>query len=105
MQRSDPYSNAHAPQAAPFFDRSLVFNPSLRPAQGALNRPQLNEPAKDGANSLGPFAVDDELAVDRVVPERHRAPIHMPFAFDAAILSRTRSAPTSRWNCANESST
>src|SRR5215208_4442512 len=31
-------------------------------------------------------------------------PIHMPFAFDCAILSRMRSAVTSRSNCANDSS-
>ena len=32
-------------------------------------------------------------------------PIHMPLAFDAAILSRTRSAVTSRSNWAKDSST
>jgi hypothetical protein len=32
-------------------------------------------------------------------------PIHMPFCLEAAILSRTRSAITSRSNWANESST
>src|SRR3954447_6088795 len=32
-------------------------------------------------------------------------PIHMPFCFEAAILSRMRSPVTSRSNCAKESST
>ena len=44
----------------------------------------------------------NQLACFEVVPERYGPPTHIPFFFEAAILSRIRSPVTSLSNCANE---
>src|SRR5206468_268543 len=60
---------------------------------------------EDMAYRLGLGRVDDEGAVGGVITERHIAPIHIPFFFEAAILSRIRSPVTSRSNWAKDNST
>jgi hypothetical protein len=50
---------------------------------------------EDQSNGIR-LAVDhDELVVPHSIPERRHAPIHIPFFFEAAILSRMRSPMTS----------
>ena len=52
----------------------------------------------EGADDLGLALDDDEGAVLLGKAEGHKPPIHMPFFFEAAILSRMRSPVTSRSN-------
>ena len=60
------------------------------------------EQASHGHRLVG---VEDELLVDIVITEGRQPPIQNPFFLKAAILSRIRSAVTSRSNWAKESST
>jgi hypothetical protein len=47
-------------------------------------------------NDTGLAVVDGQLAVFHVIPRGGMPPIHMPFSFEAATLSRMRSPVTSR---------
>src|ERR1700757_1245324 len=69
------------------------------------DRAEFGITAKDEAHGFRLAFDDDELAVLCPIPERRHAPIHIPFFFEAAILSRMRSPMTSRSNCAKDSST
>ena len=60
---------------------------------------------EDVADGLGFRRIHDQLAICNIVAQRRTPPIHMPFCFEAAILSRMRSPVTSRSNWAKESST
>jgi hypothetical protein len=60
---------------------------------------------EDLAHAFGFWLVDDESTVSTVVTEGDDAPIHMPFFFEAATLSRILSPVSSRSNWANDKST
>src|SRR6516162_1787421 len=70
------------------------------------HRAEFGIAAKDRAHEFGLAVDDDQLAVLRPrYPSGGTPPIHIPFFFEAAILSRMRSPMTSRSNCAKDSRT
>src|SRR6202045_3901865 len=66
------------------------------------DRAEFGIAAKNEAHDFRLAFDDDELAVLRLIAKRRHPPIHIPFFFEAAILSRMRSPMTSRSNCAKD---
>ena len=111
MQQSDTdgHEKMDAPRSSARLDWYTLWSASL-PLGGSCtesgHRSDYEIPLKNMAHHLCLVLIDDEIVDSR----RHtltegRPPIHQPFFFDAAILSRMRSPVTSRSNCAKESRT
>jgi len=67
------------------------------------DRAEFGIAAKNEAHGFRLAVDDDQLAVLCPIPRAAGTPpIHIPFFFEAAILSRMRSPMTSRSNCAND---
>src|SRR5438045_7767066 len=69
------------------------------------DRAEFGITAEDRPHDLRLAVDDEEFAFSTRYPSGGTPPIHIPFRFEAAILSRMRSPMTSRSNWANDKST
>ena len=66
------------------------------------HRTEFGIAAEDSTHDFRLAIDDDEPPVAHPIPGGGTPPIHIPFLFEAAILSRIRSPMTSRSNCAKD---